>query len=225
MALKDVVQKIPLFKINSSGSLEINIDVEYIASCLGLNYKQLNATEYIVYLGDNDQNGILFANVSNNRLYNNLYCNGQIKKQDGQDYINMYCLSNNAYLYYVKTKDAVAFGMSDDGTIRLDWLCAESINILDGSKKYAYILGDFGSNYVSSDGYYSGVWAGDMENTSDFYAKFNKFCSHNGDVFKNVYMPDIFKSTNQSQFFTVNGKNYLSLYCSGVKTKRCIIEF
>ena len=227
--LKDVIQKIPLYTLSESGAVAVSIDLHLIADSLGMN---LDAGNSVLYMGDNPENGFEFYYNGTNTLYIYLYCQG-VRKSGSGDIISAPVNSNNAYLYYIKGKSGtVAFGISSDGSVKLQFICGKAINIVDALEKYGYLLCVYGSyansgTYVMSDGYYKSNWfdSGGLQEVSDYFAQFHPMCSHQGDLFENVYVATIFKQTTDYQLFTMNDKNYAALNMGKNNGIRYITEF
>ncbi len=217
MALKDAVQKILLNSLTASNFASIAVE-------LGFNYKAISDSACIMYLGDNSDNGFCFE-LSYLTLTVSIYC------QDSKKEALYWFTYDASYLYYIKGKDTIAFGSTNTGTITLQFMCGKATNVVDGSIKYGYLLGINESYtnagaYVMSDGYYKSNWfPTTLWQTSDYFAQFYQMCSHQGDLFDNVYLAIMFRKTTDYQLFTMNGKNYASLNMGNENGMRYITEF
>lgn len=224
MALKDVIRQIPI-------SLP-TIDFKSIAAELGFNYRVISDTECVMYLGDNSNNGYLFQKNSNAVFSSLLYCNGEKMNSTGDGVSVTAQTASTVYLSYIKGKDTVTFGITGNGAVTLQFVCGRATNVIDGIVKYGYCC-DYGGNYayygnyVMSDGYYKRQWfnSDGLLQISDYFAYFYQMCSHQGDLFDNIYVATIFKQTTDYQLFTLNNKDYVSLNTGKNTAMRYITEF
>ena len=222
MALKDVIKAIPLYQIQigTTSTYVIKFDLAETATALGMNY---DLDTGVMYLGDNPNNGFLFT-VTTNTLDIYLYVNGV---KNGNHTIRCVCTSEKAYLYYVKEKDVVSFGITSTGSGIFKFMAGNSTSLLDGTKKYGYVSVAINNNYAGvamEDGFNEVIFNGYAFQITDYFVQMTPLCTSEGFMFDNIFMVTMCKSTTDYTLFTMNNKNYFSISTYNAKGCKVAME-